>query len=70
MGLEEAGIPTMLLGSAFDILSHAWAPRISFVNYPLGHQAYVKFYSPKPKKDILSNTLLIHIRPTVVNHLM
>jgi hypothetical protein len=29
----------MVLGSAFDILSYAWAPRVSFVNYPLGHQA-------------------------------
>jgi len=29
----------MVLGSAFDILSSAWPPRTSFVNYPLGHQA-------------------------------
>lgn len=29
----------MVMGSAFDILSSAWAPRVSFVNYPLGHQA-------------------------------
>lgn len=29
----------MVMGSAFDILSSCWAPRVSFVNYPLGHQA-------------------------------
>lgn len=37
--VEEKGIPTMVLGSAFDLLSSAWPPRTSFVNYPLGHSA-------------------------------
>jgi len=36
---ELQGIPTLVLGSAFDILSSAWPPRTAFVNYPLGHQA-------------------------------
>lgn len=27
----------MVMGSAFDILSLCWPPRVSFVNYPLGH---------------------------------
>ena len=37
--IEESGTPTMVMGSAFDILSAAWPPRTAFVNYPLGHQA-------------------------------
>jgi len=37
--LEAAGIPTMCLGSAFDILSAGRAPRATFVDYPLGHSA-------------------------------
>jgi len=36
---ELQGIPTVVLGSAFDILSSSWPPRTAFVNYPLGHQA-------------------------------
>lgn len=35
--LEAAGIPTVLMGSAFDILRLALPPRTAFVNYPLGH---------------------------------
>lgn len=37
--IEYSGVPTVVMGSAFDILSAAWAPRVAFVNYPLGHQA-------------------------------
>lgn len=37
--VEAKGIPTMVLGSAFDLLSSGWPPRTSFVNYPLGHPA-------------------------------
>ena len=36
--MEANGLPTMVLGSAFDILQRAFAPRISFLDYPLGHQ--------------------------------
>lgn len=35
----------MVMGSAFDILSSCWAPRVGFVNYPLGHQAGKPFDS-------------------------
>ena len=37
--LEANGIPTLCLGSAFDILSAGAPPRAMFVNYPLGHSA-------------------------------
>ena len=30
-------MPTMVVGSAFEIMSAAWPPRSTFVNYPLGH---------------------------------
>jgi hypothetical protein len=35
--LEANGIPTMCLGSAFDILTAGRPPRATFVDYPLGH---------------------------------
>lgn len=35
--VEEAGIPTVSLSSAFDLTSLVKPPRTFFVNYPLGH---------------------------------
>ena len=35
--LEAAGIPTMIYGSARDILAAAQPPRAVFTDYPLGH---------------------------------
>jgi hypothetical protein len=35
--IEEAGIPTVSMSSAFDITSLVKPPRTFFVNYPLGH---------------------------------
>jgi len=37
--LEANGIPTLVLGSAHDILVAGRAPRAAFVDYPLGHSA-------------------------------
>lgn len=37
--LEANGIPTMCVGSAFDILSAGRPPRATFIDYPLGHTA-------------------------------
>ncbi|MGE0484162.1 MAG: hypothetical protein AB7Q81_08470 [Gammaproteobacteria bacterium] len=37
--LEAHGIPTLVLGSAHDILVAGWPPRAAFVDYPLGHSA-------------------------------
>jgi hypothetical protein len=36
--VEEAGIPTVTMSSAFDITSLVKPPRTFFVNYPLGHE--------------------------------
>lgn len=35
--LEEAGIPTVVIGSAQDIVETAGVPRFVFVDYPLGN---------------------------------
>jgi len=35
--VEEAGIPTVSLSSAYDLTSFVKPPRTFFVNYPLGH---------------------------------
>jgi hypothetical protein len=37
--LEANGIPTLCLGSAFDILEAGKPPRAVFLDYPLGHSA-------------------------------
>lgn len=36
---EEEGLPTLILGSALDILEAGQAPRAQFLNYPLGFTA-------------------------------
>lgn len=35
--LEAAGIPTLCMGSALDILQAGKPPRAAFVDFPLGH---------------------------------
>ena len=36
---ESLGLPTLVLGSALDILEAGKPPRASFVNYPLGFES-------------------------------
>lgn len=36
---EQEGIATLILGSALDILRSGGAPRVQFLNYPLGFTA-------------------------------
>ena len=35
--LEEGGIPTVILGSALDIVEHCGVPRMVFTDFPLGN---------------------------------
>jgi hypothetical protein len=35
--VEAAGIPTVVVGSAFDILQRGNPARVAYVDYPLGH---------------------------------
>jgi D-proline reductase (dithiol) PrdB len=37
--LEHHGIPTVIMGCAFDILEHVGAPRFVFSDFPLGNSA-------------------------------
>ncbi|MGF1595862.1 MAG: hypothetical protein ACFCVK_02875 [Acidimicrobiales bacterium] len=37
--IEEAGIPTVVIGSARDIVEECGVPRFVFVDYPLGNSA-------------------------------
>jgi len=35
--LEEHGLPTVIIGSALDIVEHCGVPRFLFVDFPLGN---------------------------------
>lgn len=35
--LEAAGIPTVIAGSALDIIEHSGTPRFAFTDFPLGN---------------------------------
>lgn len=37
--LEKRGIPTLILGSALDIMQAGRPPRAVFLDYPLGHSS-------------------------------
>jgi len=37
--LEEAGIPTVIIGSGKDIVEHCGVPRLVFTDFPLGNPA-------------------------------
>lgn len=37
-GVEEAGIPTVFLGSCLDMMKQVMAPRTVFLDFPLGRQ--------------------------------
>ena len=41
--LEANGIPTVILGSARDIVAHCGVPRFAFVDFPLGNPCGVPF---------------------------
>jgi len=59
----------MVMGSAFDILSAAWPPRASFVNYPLGHQAGKPFDIADQKRLVTAalHGLEVLEKPGMVN---
>mmetsp|Transcript_126537 Transcript_126537/g.369751 ORF Transcript_126537/g.369751 Transcript_126537/m.369751 type:complete len:138 (-) Transcript_126537:75-488(-) len=67
--VEARGIPTVVMGSAFDILSSAWPPRTAFVNYPLGHQGG-KPFDPADQYRLVKAAvegLELHSKPGQVN---
>ncbi len=53
---EAAGLPTLILGSALDILQAGQPPRVKFVNYPLGFESG-RFKNVPEQQAIIANAL-------------
>ena len=51
--LEANGMPTVVLGSALDIVEHCAVPRFAFVDFPLGNPCG-KPYDAAMQKDIVA----------------
>ncbi len=54
--LEAAGIPTLCMGSALDIMQSVNPPRGVFLDFPLGHTTG-KPHEPELQRDILVQAL-------------
>jgi D-proline reductase (dithiol) PrdB len=54
--MEEAGIPTIYLGSCKDMMARVKPPRSAFLNFPLGRQCG-KPNDPELQLSILKATL-------------
>ena len=54
--VEESGIPTTSLSSAYDLTALVKPPRSFFVNYPLGHTAG-KPFDRENQTEILKGAL-------------
>ena len=56
--IEGAGISTLCMASALDIMEAANPPRIAFLDYPLGHTTG-KPNEPELQTDILTQALTV-----------
>jgi hypothetical protein len=54
--IETAGIPTLCMGSALDILKAGKPPRAAFLDFPLGHTTG-KPHEPELQREILIQAL-------------
>jgi hypothetical protein len=54
--LEQNGIPTVVIGSARDIVEHAAVPRFLFTDFPLGNPAGLP-WQPDMQKAIVAQAL-------------
>lgn len=61
--LEAAGIPTVILGSARDIVEHCGVPRFVFTDFPLGNPCGQPWDGPM-QADIVSTALEVLERST------
>lgn len=50
------GLPTLILGSALDILKAGQPPRVSFINYPLGFETG-RFKDPQDQLKVVREGL-------------
>ena len=53
---ETKGLPTLILGSAFDILAAGMPPRAVFLNYPLGFETG-KPFDKNNQSDVVRTAL-------------
>ncbi|MDE0443394.1 MAG: hypothetical protein OXL38_14895 [Gammaproteobacteria bacterium] len=53
---EATGLPTLILGSALDILKAGKPPRAEFVNYPLGFESG-RFEDRRNQFDVVAQAL-------------
>jgi hypothetical protein len=56
--LEAGGIPTVLIGSALDVVEHCGAPRFYFTDFPLGNPCGHP-WRPDMQRDILRQALAL-----------
>jgi len=54
--LEAAGIPTVIVGSALDIVEHCGVPRFVFTDFPLGNPCGAPF-EPEMQRTIVESAL-------------
>lgn len=69
--IEAAGIPTLCMGSAIDILMSVHPPRAAFLDFPLGHTTG-KPHEPEQQREILVQALdafTTLTEPGLVKHL-
>ena len=50
--LEENGIPTVVLGSALDIVEHCGVPRFVFTDFPLGNPCGKPWDAPMQREIV------------------
>ena len=50
--LEAAGLPTVIIGSALDIVEHCGVPRFVFTDFPLGNSC-----GPPDRRDVQRATV-------------
>ena len=63
--LESSGIPTVVMGCAWDIVTQAGAPRFLCSDFPLGHSAG-KPFDVVSQDDTLQQALRLFAEPAVV----
>jgi hypothetical protein len=54
--LEANGIPTVIVGSAIDIVEHCGVPRFLFTDFPLGNPCGIP-YQPQMQSAIIETAL-------------
>ena len=53
--LEANGIPTVILGSALDVVEHCGVPRFVFTDFPLGNPCGKPYYSDMQRNIVAAS---------------